>query len=207
MLLLLPSLVTNLWQMLAGPHLAAVARRVWALQAGAFVGTLAMPVSLSTLNPRHVSMGLGLALMAYAAFGLRGAGSQVPQRWQAIATPLVGLVTGAVTAATGVFAFPAVPYMQALGLRKEELVQALGLSFTVSTMALWGRLALDGAWGAGSAASLLSWPTAVPLLAALAGMAVGQQLRVRMSEATFKRCFFVGMLLLGLYLLYKGLVA
>ncbi len=203
-LLLLPSLVTNLWQMLAGPHLRAVARRVGLLQVGACVGTLAMPVSLSTQNPQHVSMGLGLALMTYAAFGLRGAVLRVPERWQPVATPVVGLLTGAVTAATGVFAFPAVPYLQALGLRKEKLVQALGLSFTVSTLALWGRLALDGAWGPGGAAGALSASLAVPMVAALAGMACGQWLRGRLSEALFKRCFFIGMLLLGGYLLGKG---
>ncbi len=36
----------------------------------------------------------------------------------------------------GVFAIPAVPYIGALGLSKDELIQALGLSFTVWTIAL-----------------------------------------------------------------------
>jgi uncharacterized membrane protein YfcA len=204
-LLLLPSLVTNLWQMLAGPHLAKVTRELWTLQAAALLATLFAPVSLSTLNPHHVCAGLGVALMAYAAFGLWVKGLSVPPRWRPWATPLVGLLTGAVTAATGVFAFPAVPYMQALGLKKEELVQALGLSFTASTVALWGRLALDGAWRFDGMA--WSLPLAIPLVAALAGMALGQWLRGRLSEAAFKRVFFIGMLLLGSYLLAKGLTA
>jgi hypothetical protein len=43
------------------------------------------------------------------------------------------LITGLVTSATGVFVIPAVPYIQGLGLDRNQLVQALGLSFTVST--------------------------------------------------------------------------
>ncbi|MCR2730907.1 sulfite exporter TauE/SafE family protein, partial [Salmonella enterica] len=55
--------------------------------------------------------------------------------------PLCGLVTGALTGATGVFVIPAVPYLNALGLARDDLVQALGLSFTVSTLALAAGLA------------------------------------------------------------------
>jgi hypothetical protein len=48
------------------------------------------------------------------------------------------------TAATGVFVIPAVPYLQALGFDREELMKALGLSFTVSTVALAWSLAGSG---------------------------------------------------------------
>ena len=65
--------------------------------------------------------------------------------WAGRLSPFVGALTGLVTAATGVFVIPAVPYLQALGLQRDMLVQALGLSFTVSTLALAGGLAQDGA--------------------------------------------------------------
>jgi hypothetical protein len=56
---------------------------------------------------------------------------------------------------------PAVPYVQAIGLEKEELVQALGLSFTVSTLALAFDLASAGALNVGVAGRRSSpwrWP-------------------------------------------------
>ena len=59
-------------------------------------------------------------------------------------SPLIGLTTGLVTAATAVFVIPAVPYLQALSLEKDELIQALGLSFTVSTIAMAAGLAQGG---------------------------------------------------------------
>ncbi len=38
------------------------------------------------------------------------------------------------------------------------------------------------------------------LVAALAGMWIGQVVRLRLDQATFRRWFFIGLLLLGIYL-------
>ncbi len=202
-LLIVPSLVTNVQQMLDGGALRSLLRRLWPMQVAVVIGTLWAPFSLATLDVRVASAGLGAALVVYAAFGLasiRLAVSNSAQRW---ASPAVGLVTGVITAATGVFAVPAAPYLQGLGLSKDELVQALGLSFTVSTIALSLRLAWDGSltWNATS----IGWGMAMPLLAALLGMAAGQKLRGKLSEAVFRRVFFGGLLLIGLHLLFKGM--
>jgi uncharacterized protein len=77
------------------------------------------------------TIALGVALALYAALGLSSVVLAVPARAEPWLSPLIGLVTGIVTAATGVYVIPAVPYLQALGLDKDELVQACGLSFTV----------------------------------------------------------------------------
>ena len=114
---------------------------------------------------------------------------------------MVGGITGLISAATGVFAIPAVPYLQAIGLEKEDLVQALGLSFTVSTIALAINVALAGA---------LSFAVAGPAFGALAmagaGMWIGQALRLRLQPATFRRWFFIGLFLLGLYLVVRAVL-
>ena len=203
-LLLLPSLVTNVWQMLGGPSLRGSVRRLWTLQLGVLLGTVFAPIGLAGLNPKWAALGLGTALLIYALSGILALRIATPERWQPWASPLVGLLTGAVTAATGVFVFPAVPYIQGLGMRKEALVQALGLSFFVSTLALWLRLTVDGAMpalGPALAASALA-----PLAGALIGMAAGQWLRGRLSEILFKRVFFIGMGAVALHLLVRGVM-
>ena len=136
---------------------------------------------------------LGAALVLYGGWGLSGARlPQVPapaQRWLG---PLAGAATGVVTAGTGVFVIPAVPYLQALGLSRDDLVQALGLSFTVSTLALALALGARGAFAVDAMGlSLLA------LVPALAGMWAGQKLRHRISPATFRRVFLIFLLLLG----------
>ena len=90
---------------------------------------------------------------------------------------------------------PAVPYLQAIGFEKEELVQALGLSFTVSTLALAVNVALEGGLEVAAAGE-----SALALVAACAGMWFGQAIRQRLSPALFRKWFFAGLLLLGVYL-------
>jgi uncharacterized protein len=111
-------------------------------------------------------------------------------------------VTGIITAATGVFVIPAVPYLQAIRLEKEELVQALGLSFTVSTLALTINLAFVGVLK-----TSLAGPAVGALATSCAGMWIGQVLRLRMTPTTFRRWFFVGLLLLGAYLVVRSVIS
>ncbi|CAN5829329.1 sulfite exporter TauE/SafE family protein [soil metagenome] len=197
-LLVVPSLVTNLWQ-IGGPGLLALLRRIAPMLFGVCVG-VALGAGWLTgagggMAARWASGGLGLALVVYAGLGLLHWHPRVAASKEWWLGPLVGVATGLVTAATGVFVIPAVPYLQALGMEKEALVRALGVSFLVSTIAL--ALSL-GHGGALEPTTLLASLSAV--VPALAGMMIGQWLRLRVSAATFKKCFLFGLLLLGVYL-------
>jgi uncharacterized membrane protein YfcA len=116
-------------------------------------------------------------------------------------SPLVGVVTGLITGGTGVFVIPAVPYIQALGLDKEELVQALGLSFTVSTIALAIGLQRQGAFQLDDIGI-----SGLAVLPALLGMWLGQHIRRRVSPATFRRWFFMCLAVLGLQLALRPIL-
>lgn len=195
-LLTLPSFVTNVWQALAGGALRALMARLWSLQAGIVAG-VAAAAWLPPQDDRSGRILLGACLLAYGASGLAGWRPRpLAPGLQALAAPVAGALTGVITALTGVFVLPAVPYLQSLQLDRHELTQALGLSFTTSTIALAVLLAARGQLGiAGSLHSALA------LLPALAGMFVGQKLREGLSEAVFRRCFFGGLALLGAWLL------
>jgi uncharacterized membrane protein YfcA len=199
-LLVVPSLVTNVWQLLAGPRFGALARRLWPMMAGVMVGTVAGAGVLAGDHAGVASIGLGIALAVYAVVGLAGFKMAIAARAERWFGPAVGVTTGLVTGATGVFVIPAVPYLQAIGLERDDLIQALGLSFTVSTVALaLGLLRVD-AWHAGSI-----WLSLLALIPALVGMQAGQVLRQRIAAPTFRRVFFVGLLLLGVYLVVERL--
>ena len=198
-LLIVPSTVTNLWQLAAGGHLLALLRRLGTLLLMIFVGTLLGSIWLGIDSGPWAVHALGAALVVYALYGLAGPGLRTPQHRERWLGPLCGLVTGVVTAATGVFVMPAVPYLQSLGLSRDEMVQALGLSFTVSTVALAiGLAGQDALGGAELGASLLM------LVPALLGMLGGQWLRRRISAVLFRRCFFIGLAMLGGHLLVNG---
>jgi uncharacterized membrane protein YfcA len=200
-LLVVPSLVTNVWQMAMGPVLAPLARRLWSMMIGIGAGTWAGAGLLTGNNGTLATAALGIALIVYAITGLTTLRITVPPRMEFWLSPLVGAITGFITAATGVFVIPAVPYLQAIGLEKEELVQALGLSFTVSTLALAATLAAAGAFPTAIAGGSL-----LALAPALAGMFAGQWIRVRAQPAIFRRWFFVGLLLLGIHLALRAFI-
>ena len=196
-ILVVPSLVTNVWQLMGGPIFGALGRRLWPMMAGVVLGTVAGAGVLAGNVAGLAKIGLGIALIAYAVVGLAGIRLSVAARHEAWLGPLVGAITGLVTGATGVFVIPAVPYLQAIGLEKDELIQALGLSFTISTSALAIGLFRTGAFASPTAQLAGSVAALVP---ALAGMFIGQMLRQRMSVETFRTVFFVGLLVLGVYL-------
>ncbi|PPS61578.1 sulfite exporter TauE/SafE family protein [Pseudomonas sp. SD17-1] len=198
-LLIVPSTVTNLWQLAAGGHLRALLRRLWPMQLMIFIGTLLGSIWLGIDSGAWAAHALGVALLVYALYGLCHPGLHLAPRHERWLGPLCGLVTGIITAATGVFVIPAVPYLQALGLHREQMVQALGLSFTVSTLALAVGLAGQGALGGEALGASL-----VVLIPALLGMWLGQCLRQRISAVLFKRCFFIGLALLGAHLALNG---
>lgn len=197
-LLILPSLVTNVWQMLDGPHLGPVLRRLWPLNVGVCLGTWAGAAFIAGLGGPWGTVALGAALMAYSVTGLASLPLAVPPATQSWLGPLTGVVTGAITSATGVFVIPAVPYLQAIGLAKDELVQALGLSFTVSTLALAVTLSGAFTWN-------LAWPSVAAVAIALACMRLGQAVRARLAPAAFRFWFFAGLLALGACLAARGL--
>ena len=197
-IIIVPSLVTNLWQLFGGPALATLLRRFGGMLAAVVVGTGSSIGVLAGHNAALASAALGAVLVVYGAYGLLARRFTVPAAAQAWAAPLVGLLTGLVAGGTGVFVFPGVPYLNSLGLDKEDLIQALGLFFTVSTLALGGALAVSGKYPLVSAGA-----SCLALLPAALGMFLGQRLRRRLHPEIFRRWFFHGLIALGLYMLAR----
>jgi len=198
-LLLVPSLVTNVWQIVPFHGLGPLLRRIAPLSLAACVGTSLGGVLFGAPHGSWASLALGLILVLYAAWSLAGRQYRIPPRhesWMGIAA---GLLTGLITAATGVFVVSAVPYLQALGLPKNALIQAMGVSFTLSTLMLAVMLGGTGSLSAGSATLSL-----LMLLPALVGVELGKRLRHRMSPVVFRRCFLLGLAALGGHMILQA---
>ena len=199
-LLIAPSVATNLWQAAAGTDGWALIRRLWPFLGAAAATVWIGAAALVRLDLALLSGFLGLLLAAYAVQGLAGASISVPVRWQAWAGPACGAANGILTGMTGSFVVPGVLYLQAIGLGRDALVQAMGMLFAVSTVALALSLRrhdlLDASLGLASAAALLP---------AFLGMALGQALRRRLSESRFRRVFFLAVLALGLYIVASAM--
>jgi uncharacterized membrane protein YfcA len=197
-LLVIPSFATSFGQLLTGPDFLALMKRLWPMMLGIVVGTLAGSWLLTSANTEYASLGLGLALVLYAAHSLWAKPLSVPARLERLVSPVIGLTTGVITGGTGVFVIPAVPYLQALGLGKDDLIQALGLSITVSTIALAAGLARGGAFHLGNITL-----SALAVIPSLLGVWAGTAIRERISAATFRRWFLIFLAILGFELVAR----
>jgi len=198
-LMLVPSFVTNVWQGLVGGNLVALLKRLWSMFAAALVCIWFASAALVSADPKHLSMLFGTLLALYAGLALVTPQVPKPGRREVWLTPVIGALTGLGAGVTGSFVVPAVFYLQALGLSRDQLIQAMGLSFTVATLgvatAMQGRGILPTDGVAVSAAALIP---------ATIGMVIGQRIRRHLPEAIFRRVFFIALLAMGLYIIGRA---
>jgi len=198
-LLLVPSFATNLWQAITGGNGIAILKRIWPFLMMATVTVWIGATALTRVDVALLSMLLGLLLVAYAAIGLTGARLSIRPEQEVWVGPVIGTANGVLTGMTGSFVVPGVMFLQAIGLPRDMLIQAMGMLFTASTVAL--GLALQRNAILTSDLAILSAAAIVP---AIAGMVGGQFLRKRLSEERFRRVFFVSLLALGAYIIARA---
>ena len=194
-IVIVPAILTNIWQTFVGPHLRDIIRRLWPLMAGTAIGIRLNADMLTGPYARYGTIFLGILLVVYAATGLRKFSFSVAPRDEKWVGGIVGLITGVISATTDVQVIPSMPFFQAIGMEKDELVQALGVFFTVATVALAFNLS-----GAGLLDESTAWPGVVALACSFTGMAIGQAVRLRMEPEIFRRWFLISMIFLGIYL-------
>jgi hypothetical protein len=194
-IVIVPAVITNIWQTFAGPYLRDIIRRLWPLMVGTLAGIWLNAGMLTGPYARYGTVVLGVLLAIYAVIGLSQFTFHVARDNEKWIGGIVGLTTGMISAATGVQVLPSMPFMQAIGMEKDELVQALGVFFMVATLALAFNLTSAGLLSAATAL-----PGAVAMAAAFVGMFIGQAVRSRLRPDAFHRWFLIAMLLLGIYL-------
>ena len=200
-IVIVPAIVTNIWQTFVGPYLRDIVRRLWPLLIGTVLGVWAGGGLLTGPYASYGTIVLGILLVVYAIVGLSKVRFSVRRENEGWVGGIVGLITGVISAATGVQVIPSMPFMQAIGMEKDELIQALGIFFTTATVAQAYNLT-----GAGLLTTSTLIPGTIGMIAAFTGMYIGQLVRSRMDADTFRRWFLIAMLLLGIYLAGEMLV-
>ncbi len=199
-LLLIPSFVTNVWQAVIGGNGKSILRRIWPFLFFATVTIWFGSIALNTVNSRYLSILLGILLLAYSLLnilGVRLSISSPHERWSGL---ILGTANGVLTGMTGSFVVPGVMYLQAIGLPRDMLVQAMGMLFTLSTVGLAVALQKSNLL-----TSELTTISAFAVVPAIIGMVVGQKVRKSLSETKFRKIFFVSILVLGAFIIVKSI--
>ena len=181
-LIVVPTLVTNVWQAVAGPHLREVLDRMWLYFLVAMVGVLIASQYLSVVNVDLLTAFLGTILFIFALSRIFNVHITVPENRETALSLVLGSVNGVITGLTGTFMVPSILYMQALGFGKDMLVQAMGAFFALSTLMLTISLGSNGLIS-GNEATL----SAVALIPSFAGIFAGRWTRQQITKSSFKK--------------------
>lgn len=195
-LLIVPSMVTNFWQLFAEGHVLKLVRRFWPLLLGIIVGSIWSIFPTLGHGEFQSEALLGGMLALYGLYGLfsKNMPNLAPhEKWL---SPIIGYLGGALTVATGVVVIPVVPYLQSLHLKRDDLVQSLGLAFTTSTICLAVFLHQNPVEDIPIDYKM----SLIALLPALVGMWLGTKIRYRIPEQKFRKVFFCGLVIFGGYM-------
>ena len=200
--LIIPTVLTNLWQALR-QGLAAAVRivRRFRLFLVCLVVLLALSAQLVTALPqRGLFLLIGVPVTIFAMLNLAGWRPRLPARaWPVEAA--VGGVAGFLGGVSGVWGPPTVIYLTALDLPKAEHVRAQGVVYGIGAVALLAAHLQSGVLRAETVP--LSLMMVVP---ALAGMALGQAVQDRIDQRAFRRAVLVVLLVAGANLVRRGVM-
>ncbi|MDG2375301.1 MAG: sulfite exporter TauE/SafE family protein [Woeseiaceae bacterium] len=198
-IIVVPTIVTNIWQALSGPHIKAIIERMWIYFTCAMGGILLASVYLVSVDVNLLTGVLGIVLFVFAVFRLLNVHLSVAREREPLLSIVLGSTNGLLTGFTGSFMVPSVLYMQALGFRKDMLVQAMGAFFALSTIMLTVSLGRNGLITIDDAIM-----SAIALVPAFAGIFAGRWMRERIDEDQFQRIFLGGVLALGAYIAWRS---
>jgi uncharacterized protein len=200
--LILPTLVTNLWQGLAlgsrGAWLVVVRYRVFLLVGLMFLVIAAQLVP--RLDHAIFFLSLGGLVLCFALLMLSGWAPHLPPQGHRGIEAGVGAVSGFAGGLAGIWGPPTVVYLTALDLPRREHVATQSVIYALGAIALF----LAHLWSGvvQIAPMILSAALIVP---ALAGMWIGQMFMGRVSQSAFRKLVLWVLVLAALNLLRRGL--
>ena len=193
-LIALPTIFTNVWQAAVGGRFRVILKRQWPLIVPLMISLYVTMWLVGQKGPNWAFLVLAAVLIVYSGLGLLRIRLHIHADLERPLAPVIGVVSGFVAGLVGVPIIPLMPYLQGLDVKPTELVQTLGVVLCATSLTLTSSLLFFG---------LLDGPraivSAVAVVPALAGMWVGQQIRLRLSVEQFRLAVFWALLLTGLY--------
>ncbi len=198
-IVVIPTLVTNLWQAFSGEYLKEILGRMWRYFLVAVVFIWITSDYLKVVDADWLTMLLGTVLFFFALSRLFNFQFIVPPQHESVLAVPLGAVNGVLTGLTGSFMVPSVLYMQAIGFRGDMLVQAMGVFFSISVFTLAMSLGRN---------DMISQEQAqlstLALIPSIVGLLVGRWTRRQTDEDRFQPIFLVAVLVLGGYIVFRS---
>lgn len=198
-LLLIPSISSNVLVMMGAGEFRATCTRFWPMLLATLPGIVLGLWLLASVDGVAAGAALGVVLIVWCLFAFAKPAVQLPNRLERPLAPVSGFLTGTVNGLTGSQVMPSMPYLMSLPLSRNMFLQAINLSFTLSSLVM--AIGLTGLGLMTVEAIVIS---TVGISCAWAGIRLGERLRHRLSPDQF-RIAVLGMLsLMGMVLVVRA---
>ncbi|MEE9388068.1 MAG: sulfite exporter TauE/SafE family protein [Paracoccaceae bacterium] len=200
--LIVPTLMSNVWQALRGGWKAA-----WQslMSFRLFIGALLVCIALSAqlvgrIPSSAMFLIIGLPVTLFAAAQLFGWRFSIPPRHRTKLQLILGSVAGFIGGISGVWGPPTVAYLTAAEVPKNDHIRVQGVVYGTGALVLFFAHLKSGVLN-GATLPLSLWL----VIPALAGMALGFSVQDRLDQRRFRRATLIVLIVAGLNLLRRGL--
>ena len=198
-MLVIPIVVTNLWQACATGIPWRDLQRFWPLIALFAIGTWGGAQMLVQINTNLLLGLLGSIVVVFCSISLLSPNVRLPVRHEVWAGPTVGIGAGLLNGISTVNGPPLALYLVALRLEKDAFVSAYGL------IALSGSIPLALSYAAvGLLGPTEFWWSTLALIPVLAGLWLGQRIRRHINPELFRKVLLCTLIVLGLNLIRRA---
>ncbi len=197
-IILLPIIITNLYQMINGKYLKQIINDTKVFQISALIFIFPGFYFLLILNSNTILIILALILIYNSILGLIKYEIKFKNFKSNYYQLSVGGMTGIVTGITGIYTMPFIFLIQSLKYKKNKTIQLMGLTFFIFSSAQFLLFSLNDLISA--RVLILSSVACVPILF---GVYLGTILREKISETLFKLLFNIMLIVMGFLLIIK----
>lgn len=197
---LIPAMATNIYQAVDGKRMASVLRRFWPYYGCLALGVVAGSQILVGLPPHTAALLIGFAVVLMSPVAVVSNRFNISAKHEAWLNPTIGGSFGVLGGTTVIFT-PVLIYLASLRIDKDTYVTAAALTAIFCMVPLYLGLGFSAAltWDVTRASLILLLPT-------MLGYFVGRALRGAISERAFRMILTASLVLVGIGLIYKGLV-
>ena len=199
--MVIPNLITNIWQSATSHNWKEPFLRFWPMIVCFVISLFIGAVLLVTLDGSTLLTILGVFMAAFAAMNLINPRehplSPTVERWTG---PIAGTVGGLLGGLTAIWGPPMLMLFVLLKLDKETWIQTVGLIWFIGSVPL--ALAY---WHNGLLNAQTAPLSAFACIAGMIGIWLGEAIRSKINQETFRKLLLVSLLLIGLNLVRGAL--